>query len=137
MGLILDSSVLIAAERQGQNAQQALSAIALRAAGEDVAISVVTEIELAHGVARADTPQRKASRRQFLSELLTVLPVHTVTVPVALRAGQIDGENSALGIRLALSDLLIGVTALELGYRVATTNLRHIKMVPGLGIVSL
>jgi predicted nucleic acid-binding protein len=137
VGLILDSSVLIAAERQGQNAQQALSAIALRAAGEDVAISVVTEIELAHGVARADTPQRKASRRQFLSELLTVLPVHTVTVPVALRAGQIDGENSALGIRLALSDLLIGVTALELGYRVATTNLRHIKMVPGLGIVSL
>jgi predicted nucleic acid-binding protein len=137
VGLILDSSVLIAAERQGQNAQQALSAIALRAAGEDVAISVVTEIELAHGVARADTPQRKASRRQFLSELLTVLPVHTVTVPVALRAGQIDGENSALGIRLALSDLLIGVTALELGYRVATANLRHFQMVPGLGIVSL
>ena len=137
MGLIPDSSVLIAAERQGQNAQQALSAIALRAAGEDVAISVVTVIELAHGVARADTPQRKASRRQFLSELLTVLPVHPVTVPVALRAGQIDGENSAQGIRLALSDLLIGVTALELGYRVATTNLRHFKMVPGLGIVSI
>jgi predicted nucleic acid-binding protein len=137
VGLIPDSSVLIAAERQGQNAQQALSAIALRAAGEDVAISVVTVIELAHGVARADTPQRKASRRQFLSELLTVLPVHPVTVPVALRAGQIDGENSAQGIRLALSDLLIGVTALELGYRVATTNLRHFKMVPGLGIVSI
>jgi predicted nucleic acid-binding protein len=58
-------------------------------------------------------------------------------VPVALRAGQIDGENSAQGIRLALSDLLIGVTALELGYRVATTNLRHFKMVPGLGIVSI
>lgn len=137
MGLILDSSVLIAAERKGQNAQQALSGIALRAAGEDVAISVVTVIELAHGVARANTPQRKAARRQFLSELLMVLPVHPVTVPVALRAGRIDGEISAQGIRVALSDLLIGVTALELGYRVATTNLRHFQMVPDLGIVSL
>lgn len=137
MGLILDSSVLIAAERKGQNARQALAELAVRAAGEDVAMSVVTLIELAHGVARANTPQRKATRQQFLNELVTALPVHPVTVPVALRAGQIDGENSARGVRVALSDLLIGVTALELGYRVATTNVRHFEMVPGLGIASL
>ena len=55
---------------------------------------------------------------------------------IALRAGQIDGENTAQGIRVALSDLLIGVTPLELGYRVATANLRHFRMVPGLGIVA-
>ena len=137
MGLILDSSVLIAAERKGRNARQALAEIAVRATGEDVAVSVVTLIELAHGVARANTPERKATRRQFLNELMTALPVHPVTVPIALRAGQIDGENTAQGIRLALSDLLIGVTALELGYRVATGNVRHFQMVPGLGIVSL
>ena len=41
----------------------------------------------------------------------------------------------AQGVRVALSDLLIGVTALELGYRVATANVRHFQMVPGLGIV--
>lgn len=136
MGLILDSSVLIAAERKGRNARQALGEIAQRAAGEDVALSVVTLIELAHGAARADTPERKAMRRQFIQELTTALPMHPVTVPVALRAGQIDGENTAKGIRLALADLLIGVTALELGYRVATGNLRHFQMVPGLEIVS-
>ena len=67
---------------------------------------------------------------------MTALPIHSVTAPVALRAGQIDGENAAQGVRVALSDLLIGVTALELGYRVATTNLRHFQMVPGLGIVA-
>ena len=135
MGLILDSSVLIAAERKGSNARRTLSEIAQRAAGEDVALSVVTLIELAHGAARADTPERKAIRRQFLHELTIALPVHPVTVPVALRAGQIDGENAAKGVRLALSDLLIGVTALELGYRVATSNLRHFQMVPALEIV--
>jgi predicted nucleic acid-binding protein len=136
MGLILDSSVLIAAERQGRNARQALAEIAVRAAGEDVAVSVVTLIELAHGMARADTPERKAMRHQFLNELMTALPVHPVTVSLALRAGQIDGENTAKGVRVPLSDLLIGVTALELGYRVATANVRHFQMVPGLGIVS-
>jgi len=46
MGLILDSSVLIAAERKGSNARQALSE-SQRAAGEDVALSVMTRIELA------------------------------------------------------------------------------------------
>lgn len=101
-----------------------------------MALSVVTLIELAHGAARAGTPERKAMRRQFLSELTSALPVHPVTVPVALRAGQIDGETAAEGVRIALSDLIIGVTALELGYRVATLNVRHFGMVPGLEILS-
>ncbi|MHB8303994.1 MAG: PIN domain-containing protein [Acidobacteriaceae bacterium] len=135
MGLILDSSVLIAAERKGKNARNALAEIAIRAPGEDVAVSVVTLIELAHGIARSDTPGRKAMRHQFLNELMDAVPVHPVSVPVALRAGRIDGESAARGVRLALSDLLIGVTALELGYRVATGNVRHFQLVPGLEIV--
>lgn len=49
MGLILDSSVLIAAEREGKNARQALASIAQEIADTDVGISVVTLIELAHG----------------------------------------------------------------------------------------
>jgi predicted nucleic acid-binding protein len=128
--------VLIAAERKGSNARQVLSEIAGRAAGEDVAFSVVTLIELAHGAARAETPEGKTTRRQFLQELTTAVPVHPVTVPVALRAGQIDGESTAKGIRIALSDPLIGVTALEIGYRVATANVRLFQMIPGLEVVS-
>jgi predicted nucleic acid-binding protein len=137
MGLILDSSVLITAEREGQNARQMLAAISAKAGNTEIAISVVTLIELAHGAARADTPQRKAKRQQFIQELLMALPIHPVTMSVALRTGQIDGENQANGIRLPLSDLLIGVTALELGYSVATGNLRHFQMIPGLSVVRL
>jgi predicted nucleic acid-binding protein len=113
MGLILDSSVLIAAERQGRNARQMLATIARTAGETEVALSVVTLIELAHGAARADTADRKAKRGQFIHELLTALPIHPVTLPAALRAGQIDGESQAKGIRLPLADLLIGVTALD------------------------
>ena len=87
MGLILDSSVLITAERQGQNARQMLTAISGPAGNTEIAISVVTRIELAHGAARADTPGRRAKRQQFIQELLTALPIHPITVPVALRAG--------------------------------------------------
>jgi predicted nucleic acid-binding protein len=46
-----------------------------------------------------------------------------------------DGENTARGVRVALPDLVIGVTALDLGYKVATANLRHFQMIPGLRIV--
>jgi predicted nucleic acid-binding protein len=137
MGLILDSSVLITAERRGQNARQMLAAISGPVGNTEIAISVVTLIELAHGAARANTPGRKATRHQFIQELLTALPIHPITAAVALRAGQIDGENHAKGVRLPLSDLLIGVTALELGYSVATANLRHFQMIPGLKVVSL
>jgi predicted nucleic acid-binding protein len=137
MGLILDSSVLVAAERQGQNARQMLVTIASKITETEIAISAVTLIELAHGVARADTSERKAKRQKFIQELLAAIPVHLVTVPLALRAGQLDGENQAQGIRVPLADLLIGVTALELGYSVGTANVRHFQAISNLTVVRL
>ena len=62
MRLILDSSVLVAAERQGQNARQMLAPVAGKIAETEIGVSVVTLMELAHGATRADTPERKAKR---------------------------------------------------------------------------
>ena len=137
MGVVLDSSVLIAGERKGKNARQVLSEIAEQVPGEDVALSVVTVMELMHGAVRADSPERRAMRQQFLSELISAVPVHAVTVSVALRAGQIDGENAARGVRVALADLLIGVTAIELDYWVATSNVRHFNMIRHLNVMRI
>jgi len=137
MGLILDSSVLIAAERQGKNARQVLTAIRENIGETEVGISVVTLIELAHGAARADTPQRRLKRQKFIEELISAMPVYPVTVAIALRAGQLDGEKQAQGVKFALPDLLIGVTALELAYSVATSNVRHFGDVPGLSVLRL
>ena len=137
MGLILDSSVLVAAERQGQNARQILAAIARQIQETEIAISVITLIELAHGAARADTAERKAKRQKFIQELREAMPIHPVTVTIALRSGQLDGENQARGTRVPLADLLIGVTALELGYSVGTANLRHFRQISGLSVLQL
>src|SRR5258708_29009749 len=93
MGLILDSSVLISAERQGKNGRQMLTSIADKIGETEVGISVVTLIELAHGAARADTAERKVNRQNFIPELLTALPIHPATLPLALRTRQLDGEN--------------------------------------------
>src|SRR5258708_4133491 len=114
-----------------------LENIALRTGDEEIAVSVVTLLELAHGVYRALEPQRKERRRRFLDELMAVIPIQPVTSSVALRAGQIDGESQANGVHIPLSDLLIGVTALELGYEVGTGNVRHFQLIPGLRVISL
>ncbi len=92
---------------------------------------------MGHGAARADTAERKAKREKFIDELVLALPVFPVTVSVALRTGQLDGENQAKGLRLPLPDLLIGVTALDLGYGVGTANLRHFRQVAGLKVIEL
>ena len=91
MGLILDSSVLIAVERQGKNARQVLAALSEKLDETEIGISVVTLIEMGHGAARADTAERKAKREKFIDELVLALPVFPVTVSVALRTGQLDG----------------------------------------------
>jgi tRNA(fMet)-specific endonuclease VapC len=100
-------------------------------------VSVVTVLELAHGIARANTPQRRHDRQRFLTELTSVVPVVPVTVATALRAGRIDGESRANGVNIPLSDLLIGVTALDLDYAVATHNVRHFRLIPNLPVRSL
>jgi len=133
--LILDSSVLIPEERKGKNAYHAIFEITKAAGSQGLAISIVTVIELAHGIARANTLQREQMRRQFLQELIAAVPVLPITIPVALRAGQMDGQSAAGGVRIALADLLIGATALEFGYSVATANARHFQLIPGLTIV--
>jgi tRNA(fMet)-specific endonuclease VapC len=137
MGVILDSSVLIAAERQGSNVRQILTLIRTAIGETEIALSAVSLIELAHGAARADTPKRRESREHFIQEVVFGLPIHPITTAAALRAGRIDGENQAKGVCLPLADLLIGVTALELSYSVATGNLRHFERIPGLSVVRL
>jgi predicted nucleic acid-binding protein len=38
---------------------------------------------------------------------------------------------------IPLSDLLIGASALELGYGVGTANVRHFQLIPGLNVIQL
>jgi predicted nucleic acid-binding protein len=71
--------------------------VALETGDEEIAVSVVTVLELAHSIARAGTTGRRDRRQRFLNELLTGVPIQPVTFPIALRAGQIDSQSQAQG----------------------------------------
>jgi predicted nucleic acid-binding protein len=60
------------------------------------------------------------------------VPAHPLTFGIARRAARIDGESKRRGVVIPFQDLVIGVTALEFDYAVATTNGRHFRMIPGL-----
>src|SRR4051812_9371856 len=137
LGLILDSSVVIAAERKRQTVEQFLTAIAQNFGEVEIAISAVTLAELVHGVARANTSEIRTARRSFIDELKKHVPVHPVTDSTAEIAGQISGECAAKGIKLPADDLLIGASAVEQGYAVATLNIRHFQMIPGLQVLTI
>ena len=112
MGLILDSSVIIASERRGETVEQLIGRI-LRATGDqDAALSAVGLTELVHGIYRAPTPETRLRREAFLNELLADLTVYPYTRETALLAGKLDGEEQSRGIVIPFADLLIGATAL-------------------------
>ena len=69
MGVLLDSTVLIAAERAGQNPRQVIEEIASALEDAEATLSVVTIIELAHGIERADSTQRRTLRERFVARL--------------------------------------------------------------------
>jgi predicted nucleic acid-binding protein len=136
MGLLLDSTVLIAGDRRKLSAEETLREIKHAFPGEDeFGISVISVMEFAHGESRAETPLRAIGRSQFLDDILSSIDVAPCTTTVARRAGRLDGELAARGVRLAFPDILIGVTAIELGWPILTANLRHFNRIPGLSVV--
>jgi tRNA(fMet)-specific endonuclease VapC len=136
MGLILDSSVVIAAERRGDTPEQLVEQAIRLAGNQEAALSSIGLTELVHGIYRANSEQTRLRRQSFVDELRAGLTVYPYTDETALLAGQIDGEQAARGIVIPFPDLLIGATALSLNFSVLTTNLRHFKLIPGLNVVS-
>jgi len=131
VGLILDSSFLIAGERRGRTALQILQDIRATQGEIDVGISVVTIAELTHGAYRSKTDNDRLRRLSFIEELCRDVPIHPITLEIGKDIGRIEGQRAAQGISLSFEDLAIGVTALHLGFDVATLNIRHFQKIPG------
>lgn len=137
MGVILDSSVLIAGERRGETVRQILKRVQAAQGQIDCALSVVTIVELTHGIHRAKSDADRERRRAFSQELRRDMVVHPVTVEIAEIAGRIEGEQASRGMNIAFQDLLIGATALHISYDVITLNVRHFQLIPGLSVIQL
>ena len=137
MGLILDSSVVIAAERRGDTVAAMLKQIVAATGDQRAVLSAVGLTELVHGIYRAHTAEARNRRDAFIRELLNDVEVYPYRKETALLAGKLDGEQQGRGGTIPFGDLLIGATALEVGYSLLTVNARHFRMIPGLSVVQL
>jgi predicted nucleic acid-binding protein len=137
MGLMLDSTVVVAVERRGEAVAQFLRQVTNVAGDQEFALSSIGLTELVHALYRAPSTQIHARREAFILELLGVVEVVPFAKSTAFLAGRIDGEQRSVGVTIPSLDLLIGATALEIGYAVVTVNLRHFRLIPGLKVVTL
>ena len=136
LGVVLDSSVLVRAERSQVSTPETIQNVRDLVGDVPIVICWMTVAEIAHGIYRADTPERSQMRRQFVEELKTHVPIQPLTVETADIIARLGAEQAAKGINLPLADLIIGACALELGYAVLTHNVRHFQKVPGLRVLS-
>lgn len=131
MGLIVDTSEFVAAERAGRSA---VDVIARYGSSQDYAISVVTIAELQHGVRCADSERRRRLREAFLSDVLQFFPVFALDVAVALRVGDLDANLKSRGLPLLLPDIIIAATAMHFDYSVATLNVKDFRRISGISL---
>jgi tRNA(fMet)-specific endonuclease VapC len=121
VGIILDTSVLIEAERGRLNVED----LAHGREDEPFGLSVVTVSELLHGVHRADSRKRRLKRSAYVEKVIELFPVYPFDLGAARIYAEIWANLLGKGFQVGAHDLLIASTALSLGFSVATFNKRH------------
>jgi tRNA(fMet)-specific endonuclease VapC len=130
MDLLIDASVLIAAER----ADAALGSLAPGASS--VAISAVTVTELWQAVERADSAARRSHRAAACERIVTTLDVIDLDAATALIAAQLATDLDRAGTPLAPFRLLVAATAISQQRTLATFD-RDVAVVPDLPLLDL
>jgi tRNA(fMet)-specific endonuclease VapC len=128
MAVLIDTSVLVDAERRGQALDQAIG-------DQDRAISVITVSELLHGVHRARASAARARRSAFVEHVISAIEPLPVTTAIARAHAELWAELENDGNLIGAHDLWIAATALSHGMDVATANTRDFGRVPGLNVV--
>jgi tRNA(fMet)-specific endonuclease VapC len=131
MGLILDSSVLIAAERNKFD----LEAFLLSLSHESFFMASITLSELWHGYHRA-TGANLEKRRAFIHDLEANISVLKFAAEEALIHAKIWSELEIIGQRIGPHDMIIAATALANEHSLATLNESEFRRIPRLKLVT-
>ena len=133
MGVIFDTSFLIEAERR----ESEISQFAENREEEVFGISGITVAELLHGVHRVDSIKRRLKRSAYVEKVIELFPIYHFEISIARIYAELWSDLSRKGIQIGAHDLIIGSTALSLGFSVATHNLRHFERIEGLKIETI
>ncbi len=127
MGVLIDTSVLIAAER-------GLLELSVRPDGDEEAfLSPISLSELLVGVERAD--ERNRDRRMaFIEGLVARLEPCTIGAATARIHARLAGGLAARAEHVGAHDLWLAASCIELNFTLATQNEREFRRVPGLHV---
>ncbi len=128
MAVLIDTSVLVDAERGGR-------ALSQLPADEQYMISVVTVSEMLHGVHRAASESIELRRQALVEELLGALDPLPINEAVARIHSTIWAQLESSGEIIAAHDLWIAATALTHGLRLVTHNARDFQRIPSLDVL--
>ena len=131
MGTLIDTSVIIAAERGRLDP----AVLAGENDAEEIALAAITASELLHGVHRLKGAVARVRAERFVERLLSMIPVMPFDLEVARVHARLDAELSAQGAAVGDADLLIAATAVAWDYRIATRDLRSFPRIKGLNVV--
>lgn len=128
--LILDTSVLVAAERGVGRLDDAVSD------EDDVVIAAITAAELLVGVELADG-HRRPRRQRFVEAIVSQIPIETYDLDVARAHALLLSEVRRTGRPRGAHDLMIAATALARHRTVVTSDPNHFEKLPGVSLRSV
>lgn len=132
MGILIDTSVLIDAERGRIDLAPHLAA----RAGQQVFLSVITVSEILYGAHRAKDAALRTRRLALSESLLAQFKVLQVDVAVARLHAQVKAALALCGTPVGPHDLWLAATCLLHGLTMVTASLREFQRVPGLVVES-
>lgn len=125
--LILDSTVLITAERTGGRLNQLIHD------DDDVAIAAITAAELLVGVSLADETHR-AQRSQFVRSVLDTIPVEVYDLSIAQVHAELLAHVRRSGRPRGAHDLIIAATAAARGRTVVSEDASAFRDLPDVAV---
>ncbi len=120
MGVIFDTSVLVALERGSHG----LEILVAGRENEPFGISVVTVSELLHGVHRANSEKRRLTRGAFVEKIIQTFPLYPFDLNAARIYAKLWANLAKKGVAIGAHDLMIASTAIALGFSVVTADVR-------------
>ena len=125
--LILDTSVLVASERDARQLTQLVDD------ADDVAVAAITVAELLVGVELADA-RRRPTRRAFVDRLLELFAVEVYDTEVAREHAALLAHVHRSGARRGAHDLVIAATARARARVVLTADRAGFAGLPGVSV---
>lgn len=135
MGVLIDTSALVALERGPVSWDQAFEQIG----NEPAALPAIVLAELLVGVELAESDRRKMERRAKIDALVSRVPVVEFGSDTASTWAMLFAALKRSGGLIPSNDLMVAATALQIGFSVLVgpTDEAHFRRVPNLRVEAL